>query len=246
VWTEPPFLGVIEQGGGGAAATRLAQRRYVEALRKWFASKGRQLSPLEESKAVDRWRQRVTEWTSPANDEIAKLLGRARDAEAKGGVTTVEWQIEGNSENLALKNENYDVNFKVDEHTTDPTLDPFGPRKRYVPYANSKAGGPLTRIRSDHDALFFAYENGAPLEEADRLAVYKYLREQGVLEHPDTGTYMNASVRNAILQDGTPTFIRNANGEWTIGRYNAKQSGYLDPGNNRQYFDGAQYVSPAP
>lgn len=188
----------------------------------------------------------MKEWTSPARDQVAKPLGRARKAEQNGSVTTVEWELEGNLENQAIRNEQVDVNFKVDESVTDPRLDPFGPRKRYVPYANSKAGGPLTRIRSDHDALYFAYENGAPLSDPDRLAVYKYLREQGILEHPDTGSYFNTSVRNDILADGTPTFIRNADGKWTIGRYDARRSGYLDPGNSRQFFAGARYVGRAP
>ena len=99
---------------------------------------------------------------------------------------------------------------------------------------------------SNHDALLFEYENGAPLTDADRNAVYQFLRRQGILKHGDTGSFTNVKFRAEILGDGTGGYARAADGKWYYVKYAKNRSAYVNPGDYRQVFDGLPLVPNAP
>src|SRR5262249_19662582 len=140
----------------------------------------------------------------------------------------------------------YEVNFKVEEATTNPKTDPFGARKQYTPLGNTKLGTALRPYGSDHDALLFVYENGRPLSDADHNAVCRFLRERGILSHPETGSCSNASFRAKTLANGVGGYARAADGKWYYVRYAAGRSEYVNPGNYRHVFDGLHLVPNAP
>ena len=242
VWTEPPFLALAEKG-----QLAEAERRFLTTLKQGFARRG--LPPLraeELAAASKQWRLRIGEWTSAAPDQVSALVARARAAARTGGRTSVEFVNEGNYSDPSVKNLRYEVDYRLDSSITSPADDLFGARRRFIPSASRKAGGSITRIRSDNDPKYFCYENGRPLSDGDKAKVFERLWEDGIIEHPDIGSYADAGLRAKLLEDGASYFGIGPDGIWRKVVYNLKSSLYRTPGDNRQVFFGLPLVPNLP
>ena len=245
-WTPPPLLDAAERELAAAGKLTGSGKRFVAELRGKLAARGRTLTRSDEAVAVAQWTKRVGEWTSKAPGKIKDLLRRAKEAEANGGRTTVEFEFEGNVQDASIKNEPYDVGYSLESTTTDAAVDPWGPRTRYAPRISEEGGSVLRRVVSDQDPVAFMYANGEPLSVADRMAVYRFLRKQGIISHPDTGSFANQAVRDQILVDGLPTVTLGPDGGWVTSRFSAAKSRYVSPGDFRHVEDGVQLVPLAP
>lgn len=241
VWTEPPYLDLYEKGQVAEAETR-----FLAGLRQSFARRGLPAPSADQVKAaLKQWKLRIGEWTSDAPDQVRALVARARAATRTGGRTRVEFVREGNFGNTEIKNVVYDVDFRLESSLTGPA-DPFGSRRRYIPYASRRAGQRITRIRSDNDPKYFCYENGRPLDDADKLKVLKRLWDDGLIEHPDIGSYDDAGLRAKLLEDGAAYFGITPDLNWRHVFYSLKQSFYVSPIDNRQVFRGLPLVPNLP
>jgi len=227
-YVEPPFFNLASTGHRAEAL-----QKFLQVLREH-----RSLSSSQLATAEDIWNLRTDEWLSSDKDQVRALIADGR----RGSVQATFPQV-GNFTSNAYQDITWQEKFQV---VTEPMpANPLGEKTIYIPEGVPQGGSRMLPFASDQDPALFVYENMSPLSDADREAVYKYLYEQGVIEHPDAGTYANSQVRNALMTQGRPV-IAFGPGQPRLVRINARLSQYVDPGNYRWVFDGAIYVPNSP